>query len=510
MNAASAWSVALLGMDPTLVEVEAAIGNGLPKTVLVGLPDTALYQSRDRCTAAVASAGWQWPSALVTINLSPAGLPKAGTHFDLAIAAAVLAANQMVNPEATRRTVMMGELGLDGRVRPVRGILPALLTAQREGFERAIVPAAQVGEAGLVDGLTIWGVRHITDVVDVLEGRPVLLSPQDADHPAEVVEEDLLDLADVVGQHEAKFALEVAAAGRHHLFFHGPPGVGKTMLAERLPTLLPDLTRRESLEVSALHSLAGGNLNDGLLVRPPYSSPHHTASLASVVGGGTRVPRPGMVSLAHRGVLFLDEAPEFGPAVLESLRTPLEGGMVTIGRAAYEARFPARFQLVLAANPCPCGNHGVAGAACRCTPMQVRRYAERLSGPILDRIDLTQRLVQTRTAYLELADDRGESSAVVRERVAEARQRQLHRLVGTPWTTNGEVPGHHLRDHLPLPEGIDLLDEALIRGQVSSRGVDRVMRIAWTLADLGGRDRPSRADVRAALELRRGESRVAA
>ncbi len=510
MSSASAWSAVLIGMQPTLVEVEAAIGNGLPKTVLVGLPDTALYQSRDRCTAAVASSGWQWPSALVTINLSPAGLPKAGTHFDLAIATAVLAAAGTVPAASAARTMMMGELGLDGRVRPVRGVLPALLAAQEAGFDRAIVPASQVGEAGLVTGMTVWGVRNLADLAEVLAGRPVLLAPDDM--ASDVVGEPApaLDLADVVGQQEAKFALEVAAAGRHHLFFHGPPGAGKTMLAERLTSLLPDLASRESLEVSALYSLAGRNLNDGLVSRPPFCSPHHKTSPAAIVGGGSRVPKPGQVSLAHRGVLFLDEAPEFPPSVLESLRTPLESGMVAIGRAAYEARYPARFQLVMAANPCPCGNHGTAGLMCRCSPMQVRRYGERISGPILDRIDLTHRLAPTRTSYLEIAGARGESSEVVRERVALARERQAHRLRGTSWMTNGEVPGHYLRDHLPLPDGVELLDEALVRGRVSSRGVDRVMRIAWTLCDLAGRDRPSRADVRGALELRRGETRAVA
>lgn len=509
MSSASAWSVALVGMQPTLVEVEAAIGNGLPKTVLVGLPDAALYEARDRCHAAVASSGLAWPSQLVTINLSPATLPKAGSHFDTAIVCAVLAAAGQVPVEAVRRSVTLGELGLDGKVRPVRGVLPALLAAQEAGIEVAIVPAGQLGEAHLVEGMTVWGIGHLGDLVDVLHGRPVLVpTPEVGEKLPETIRRP--DLADVVGQSEAKYALEVAAAGRHHLFLTGSPGVGKTMLAERLPGLLPDLSQRESLEVSALHSLAGEGLEGGLITRPPYRDPHHSASVPSLVGGGPRLAKPGVISLAHRGVLFLDEVPEFGQRVLEALRTPLESGWVTISRSAGDATYPARFQLVMAANPCPCGNHGIVGAHCRCTPMAVRRYAERLSGPILDRIDLTQRMVPLRKSLLKAAIMTGESTQVVAQRVAEARRRQARRLAQTPWTTNGEVPGYWLRDHLGLPDGVELLDEALLRGHLSSRGVDKVLRVAWTIADLEGHARPSHDDLRAALELRRGETRAAA
>ncbi|MFC6357662.1 YifB family Mg chelatase-like AAA ATPase [Luteococcus peritonei] len=497
-------------MEGTMVEVEAAIGGGLPKTVLVGLPDTALYEARDRCHAAVASSGLCWPSQLVTINLTPATLPKAGSHYDLAIVTAVLAAAEVVPARMAERVVMMGELGLDGRVRPVRGVLPGVLAAQDAGFEVAVVPAGQVAEAQLAEGMTVWGVRTLADVVEVLHGRPVLLPTQVVVEPEEECPAHQPDLADVVGQEEARFALEVAAAGRHHLFMTGPPGVGKTMLAERLPGLLPDLTRPESLEVSAVHSLAGRDLSDGLVVRPPFADPHHNASMASLVGSGNRVARPGSISLAHRGVLFLDEAPEFGMATLDALRTPLESGWVSIGRAQVQARFPARFQLVLASNPCPCGNHGTRGADCRCTPMMVRRYADKLSGPILDRVDLTVQLAPVSREYLAAARLRQEGTAQVAARVAEARARQARRLRGTPWLTNGEVPGPYLRNSLPVPEGIELIDDALIRHQLSSRGVDKVLRTAWTLADLAGRGRVLREDVQAAITLRRGERQAAA
>lgn len=507
----SAWSVALTGIEGAVIEVEAAKGGGLPRTQLVGLPDTALREAKERVKAAVTAFELPWPPQLITINLSPASLPKTGSHFDVAIAVAAILAESRWSMPLVGSTILFGELSLDGRIRNVRGVLPAMLAAAKAGFEHAIVPSAQVEEAALVPGLTVWGAGRLTEVVQILRGRPVD-SPSESAPSASLppVEASAIppDLADVVGHEDGKFALEVAAAGRHHLYLHGAPGVGKTMLASRLTSLLPDLTQDESLEVSAIHSLAGHQLT-GLLSRPPYADPHHSVTPVALLGGGSGELKPGAISIAHRGVLFLDECPDFGPK-LDALRTPLENGSIIISRARATALFPARFQLILAANPCPCGNHGVAGLECTCDSVKVRRYQERISGPILDRIDIRHQMVSTKRVLLDVAASPPEPSSVVAERVAEARQRQARRLADTPWSTNGEVAGPYLRKELPLPEDLGSLNSALDRGALSLRGVDKVLRVSWTLADLAGHDRIGPRELRAALRLRQGEQLRAA
>lgn len=498
-----ALGVGLLGMTGRLVEVEAHLASSLPAFILVGLPDASLTEAKVRVRAAVLSTGLGWPARRVTVNLTPAALPKHGPGFDLAIAVAVLGAVGTLDPERTRGTVHLGELGLDGRLRPVRGVLPAVAEAVARGRHRVVVPTADVPEAALVPGAQVSGCASLAEVIR-LHGGTVQMG---ASHPVPVTRVASVtapapgDLSDVVGQSTARGALEVAAAGGHHLLLTGPPGAGKTMLAARLPGLLPDLADDAAVEVSAVHSVAGTfDPSAGLMRRPPFEDPHHTASAAAIVGGGTGWPRPGAASRAHRGVMFLDEAPEFTSHVLQTLRQPLEHGELVIHRAAGAVRFPARFQLVLAANPCPCGRGGGRGQDCTCTPQARRRYQARLDGPLLDRIDLQVEVPAVRRLGGAAP---GEDSATVARRVAAARAAQATRWSGDPWHTNAEVPGRRLRELLrPHPGLLADLDHAVSTGRLTLRGADRVLRIAWTLADLSGVDAPHRDQIGRALLLR--------
>lgn len=502
--------VVLLGVDGHVIGVEAHVSIGVSGFSVVGMADKLVTEARDRCRSAVINTGLEWPGPKITVGLSPAELPKRGPTLDLAIALALLAASGQVPRGEVPDLVVVGELGLDGRVRAVRGALVAALAARAAGARRLVVPAANVDEATLVPGIEVVGVRTLAGLVAMVRGAAVPEAELDAvdDPPMSPTDPPPVpDLADVRGQHAARAALELAAAGGHHLAMTGLPGVGKTMLAERLPGLLPPLDEQAALEVTAIHSVAGRLGAGGRLITvPPFEAPHHTATHAAMVGGGSGVPRVGLVSLAHRGVLFLDEAPEFPVAALDALRQPLESGEMVVTRSAFSVRFPARFHLVLAMNPCPCGGGGAPEApACVCTPQARRRYLSRISGPLLDRVDLRVTLVRPTLADLEFGASDAEPTERVAARVREARDRAARRYAGTPWTVNADVPGPVVRRRYGLDaDAAAPLDGALSRGLVSARGADRIVRVAWTVADLAGRDRPTRSDVGTALLHRDG------
>ncbi len=488
-------SATLLGVDGLPVRVEVHVSNGLPGFTVVGLPDTACRESRDRVRAAVLSSGLKWPQQRITVNLAPSGLRKTGAGLDLPIALGVLAAAGEVPLDALAGVGLVGELGLDGRVRPVPGVLcmvPAI------DAEIVVVPHASYAEAAVIPGRSVRSVDHLREVVDVLRGDAPWPSPPAAtdDYADEI---PLPDMADIRGQHLGRFAIEVAAAGGHHMLMLGPPGAGKTMLARRLVGLLPPLSTEQALETTRVHSAAGLVLpSSGLVTRPPWRAPHHNASIVGLVGGGGARLRPGEISCATNGVLFLDELAEFGTSVLDALRQPLEEGVIRVTRAAASVTFPARFLLIAAMNPCPCGDGGPPGS-CRCSDYARARYERRLSGPLLDRFDL--RLPVHRPDASDLVTDaEGEASVHVAERVAAVRELSAARS----GSTNAALTDRQLARLAPMNAGATRLIEMRLRaGTLSARGFARVRRVARTLADLAGRGAElNEEDIATALELR--------
>ena len=544
MHIGNATSIGLIGLKAFTIKLQAFISGSMPNFSIIGLPDTSLSEARERVKSAHFALHCKWPEGRVTVNLSPASMPKSGSSYDLAIAASILSAEKYIPLSELENTVILGELNLDGTVLPIQGILPIALYAKKRNFKRIIIPQENLAEAQLVDGIEAIGIHHILDLVTQLHGslseeslklieedpaykhmrvieRNGNYSNGEEEHNSSIHEEsasplqvdpkyEIGDMSEVIGQEHTKWALEVAAAGGHHVMMIGPPGSGKTMLASRIPSIMCPLNEQEQLEVASIRSLCGTLPYYGISDIPPFEAPHHTASAASLIGGGTGVAKPGIITRAHCGVLFMDEAPEFSPRVLQTLREPLESGHIAISRSKGTTLYPAKFQLVIAANPCPCGYTYGNGERCTCKERERARYFSRLSGPILDRIDIqmdvppVERIImpnpQQNSAQNTISST-PLTSKMMRNNVIAARQIARDRFEKQGWDCNAQASGTWLRKYTSK-QAVDLINKALEKHQLSLRGADRALRLAWTLSDLSGHSSPDMTDMAQAISLR--------